>query len=203
MDLVQQGLLSVPILLLGLTIHEFSHGYVAYRFGDPTAKDAGRLTLNPLKHLDLFGVLVFFLSQFRFGWAKPVPVNPYNLRNPRVAEFWVSAAGPLSNIAQAVIFAIFFRLVASSVQNVPESLIYLLYYGVAINLTLAFFNLIPLYPLDGSHMLKNVLPQELASRMTSFENIAPFILMFLVFVGGVWFIMGPFVQPLIKILTGV
>lgn len=203
MDLVQQALLSIPVLLLGLTIHEFSHGYVAYRFGDPTAKDAGRLTLNPLKHLDLFGVLVFFLSQFRFGWAKPVPVNPYNLRNPRVADFWISAAGPLSNIAQAIVFAILFRAVTGSAQNIPEAVVYLLFYGVTINLTLAFFNLIPLYPLDGSHMLKNILPPELAMKMSGFDNVAPFLLMILIFAGGVWFIMGPFVRPLIKILTGV
>jgi len=172
------------------------------RFGDPTAKDAGRLTFNPLKHLDLFGVLVFFLSQFRFGWAKPVPVNVYNLRNPRVADFWISAAGPLSNIAQAIFFGMLFRIFGNN-TNIPEALIYFFWYGVTINLTLAFFNLIPLYPLDGSHMLKNILPPELSFRMATFDNIAPFLLMILVFMGGIWFVIGPFVRPMVKILAGV
>jgi Zn-dependent protease len=203
MDMIQQALLSLPVLLLGLTIHEFSHGYVAYRFGDPTAKDAGRLTLNPLKHLDLFGVLVFFLSQFRFGWAKPVPVNPYNLRNPRVADFWVSAAGPLSNLGQALIFGLLFRAVSGGGQGVPDAVLYFLFYGVSINLTLAFFNLIPLYPLDGSHMLKSILPAEMAMRLADFDRFAPFVLIILIFMGGLWYILGPFVKPLIKILTGV
>ena len=203
MDMVQQALLSLPVLLLSLTIHEFPHGYVAYRFGDSTAKDAGRLTLNPLKHLDVFGVLVFFLSQFRFGWAKPVPVNPYNLRNPRVADFWVSAAGPLSNIAQAFVFGLLFRFVSSGALNVPHAVLYFCFYGVTINLTLAFFNLIPLYPLDGSHMLKNILPPEMAMKMAQVDRIAPFLLILLVIMGGIWFVIGPFVQPIVHLFTGV
>ena len=95
-------IIAAPVIIFSLTVHEYFHAWTAYRCGDPTAKDMGRLTLNPLAHLDVFGTLMLFLSHFRFGWAKPVPINPYNLKNLRRDDFWISAAGPLSNLALAL-----------------------------------------------------------------------------------------------------
>ena len=201
-DFLQQALIGIPILFFSLSVHEFFHAYLAYRFGDSTAKDMGRLTLNPLAHLDLFGVLMMFVSQFRFGWAKPVPVNPYNLRNPRVADFWISAAGPLSNIALAIGFGIVFRLIYAQIIPAPMTFLRFFQSGVIINLSLAFFNFIPLFPLDGSHMLRNILPARYESNIESFERIGPFLLIALVVFGGIWYIIGPFVIFFYHLIAG-
>lgn len=108
--LIQNIIVNVPIFILAITVHEYFHAWSAHKFGDDTAKNMGRLTLFPPAHLDLLGSAVFILSGFTFGWAKPVPVNIFNLRNPRRDDFWISFAGPLSNIGQAIIFAILFKI---------------------------------------------------------------------------------------------
>jgi len=188
---LQQAILAGPVIIFSLTVHEFFHAWSANRFGDPTAKNLGRLTLNPLKHLELFGVIVMVMSGFRFGWAKPVPVNPMNLRNPRVADLWISAAGPLSNFGLAIIASIILRLTAGMSIALPDAAGTLLYYFVVINLTLAFFNLIPLFPLDGSHILRSLLPQEQAAAMERMNRIAPFILIILLVTGALSYIIWP------------
>ena len=202
-EFLKRALIAAPAIFFSLTVHEFFHAYVALRFGDSTARDAGRLTLNPLAHLDFFGTLMMFLSGFRFGWAKPVPVNPYNLRNPRVADFWISAAGPLSNLGLAVIFGIFFRIVADGSMSIPTAVVHFLLIGVIINVSLAFFNLIPLFPLDGSHMLKSILPVEYEIKLAAFDRIAPFILMILILFRGFWIILGPFISVVVNLILGV
>jgi Zn-dependent protease len=163
------GLLSDPLLLIpfilvflpALTLHEFGHAWTALRFGDPTAKSMGRVTLDPLKHLDVMGTIFIFV--LGFGWAKPVPVNPANFspEQRRQAELWVSLAGIIANLLQAVFYALIWR----ATLLVNPALIYdsmflqrFLLLGVLINLALALFNLLPLYPLDGAHVLKNLLP---------------------------------------------
>jgi Zn-dependent protease len=154
----------------------------------------GRLTLNPIAHIDMIGLLVMIASQFRFGWAKPVPVNIMNLRNPRVADIWISAAGPISNFGLAFIAGMIFRIVGSGsagFQNLPEAIPTMLMYAVWINVSLAFFNLIPLFPLDGSHILRNLLPPQYDEMMDRFESVAPFLLLGLVIFGLVWVIIGP------------
>ncbi len=149
------------VFLFSVIIHEVAHGYVALRNGDPTAKIMGRLTLNPVPHIDpvgsilLPGLLLLSHAGILFGWARPVPVNPLNYRDYRWGEITVSAAGPLSNLALAVIFAFILRL---SLGNI--GLATLAYYGVSINIFLALFNLIPIPPLDGSHILAMLLPPE-------------------------------------------
>jgi Zn-dependent protease len=200
---IKEALIAAPAILFSLTVHEFFHAYLAYRFGDTTARDMGRLTLNPLAHLDLFGTLMMFLSGFRFGWAKPVPVNPYNLRNPRVADFWISAAGPFSNLGLGLIFGVLFRIAHAGSVAIPPGVIQFLFFGVMINVSLAFFNLIPLYPLDGSHILKSLLPARFEMALLEFERFAPFILMFLIIVRGVWFILGPFISFFVSLFTGI
>jgi len=202
-DFLRRALIAAPAIFFSLTVHEFFHAYIAYRFGDSTAKDMGRLTLNPLAHLDLMGTAMMFLSGFRFGWAKPVPINPYNLRNPRQADLWISAAGPLSNFGLGLIFAILFRLAYGGYVTVPQPIVEFLLVGVIINVSLGFFNLIPLFPLDGSHILRSLLPPEYGPRLDSFERFAPFLLMLLIIVGGFWLILGPFISFLVNLYTGV
>ena len=160
----EQPLLLIPFTLVflpALTLHEFGHAWTALRFGDPTAKLMGRVTLDPLKHLDVMGTIFIFV--IGFGWAKPVPVNPANFRpeQRRQAEFWVSLAGIIANLLQAVAYALIWRallLVNPDLMNGSIFLPLFLQWGVLINLALALFNLLPLYPLDGAHVLKNLLP---------------------------------------------
>ncbi len=201
-DFLRQALVAAPVILFSLTVHEFFHAYLAYRYGDSTAKDMGRLTLNPLAHLDFFGTAMMFLSGFRFGWAKPVPVNPYNLRNPRTADIWISAAGPLSNMGLAFLFGMIFRTIYSANMIVPEAVMMIVKFGVSINISLAFFNMIPLYPLDGSHVLRNLLPPRYEAKIYEFQRFAPYILLFLIITGSFWYLLGPFIIWFIKLFAG-
>ncbi len=206
---IRSIVMAVPVILFALTVHEFFHAWTANKFGDPTAKMQGRLSLNPLAHLDLMGTLMLFLSGFRFGWAKPVPVNPYNLRNYRHDNFWISAAGPLSNLGMAFIAGTIIRFV-----GLPMSTAYfgafdwLLYFGLSINVSLAVFNLLPLHPLDGSHILESIVPEQYGHYVDQFSRIAPMILMVLIFssfflkVSLIWIILGPFVRAIMSLFSG-
>lgn len=163
------SLLMIPILLFSIILHEVAHGYIAYIKGDNTARLQGRLTLNPLPHIDLFGSILFPLlliitkSSFLIGWAKPVPVNPFNLRNPARDHMYVSLAGITANFMLAVLCTVllgFYHNIAHPSQGNPVSL--MLQYGMQINVILAVFNLLPIPPLDGSWILYHLLPQDLA-----------------------------------------
>lgn len=164
--------------------HEIAHGATAYYFGDPTAKNQGRLTLNPLKHIDLFGsiILPFVLyitgSGFLFGWAKPVPYNPYNLRNRRLGEFCVSIAGVLTNFLIAIIFAIIIRF--SVVLGFSDPVLNLIVYIIILNITLGVFNLVPVPPLDGSKILFSVVPYQYERNLIVFEKYGFYILIVLI-----------------------
>lgn len=201
-DFIGRAIIGLPVLIFSLTVHEFSHAWSAYKFGDTTARDMGRLTLNPLAHLDFMGVMVMIISQFRFGWAKPVPVNPMNLRNPRVADIWISAAGPLSNIAIAFVAGMLFRIFVQSSIDLPGGVYTLLQTAVWINITLALFNLIPLFPLDGSHILRNLLPLEYGHVMDKIDRVAPILLILMIVLGIFWTIIGPFVMILGRLFLG-
>jgi Zn-dependent protease len=198
-------------LVIALTIHEFSHAFVAYRFGDTTARDAGRLTLNPLKHLDMMGSLLLLLVGF--GWAKPVPINPYALRRKSdSAVMWVSLAGPASNLVMAIVAGLILRLrvfpwVASG--GILPSPAEFLYTFFSINLILMLFNLIPLAPLDGEKVMANLLPASWENGYASIQRYGPILLMVLLFVlplmgvDIISWIMTPALTQLQKVIIGV
>ena len=159
-------------IVIALSVHEFSHAYVAYRFGDPTAARQGRLTLNPMAHLDLFGFL--FILVAGFGWAKPVPVNPYNFENPKVASIATTAAGPLSNLLLAFIGMIVLMLIIGS------DLSNFFYVFVFVNLLLFVFNLLPFPPLDGYRITAEFLPRHTKSKIMQYEQYGMLALMIIV-----------------------
>ena len=201
-DIISKALVGLPVIIFSLTVHEFSHAWSAYRFGDSTARDMGRMTLNPLAHLDFMGVIVMVASQFTFGWAKPVPVNPMNLRNPRVADIWISAAGPISNLCIAFLAAMVVRMINTPASTVPPLVFLFLETAVWINVTLAVFNLIPLFPLDGSHILRNLLPESYGGTMDTIDRVAPFLLLMLLIFGVLWIVIGPIVVFIVQLLRG-
>jgi Zn-dependent protease len=179
-------ILLAPPLLFALTLHEFAHGYVAFTFGDPTAKANGRLTLNPLKHLDPIGTIAFFF--LNFGWAKPVPVNASYFKNPRKDMLWVALAGPATNLGIAVISAIAAKLGMLMVSTLPQTaltislffpVIQMLVASVWINLVLCIFNFLPIPPLDGSRILAGLLPEHLARPYASLDRYGFIILILL------------------------
>ena len=187
----QALILKVPALLLAVTVHEVAHGWIADRLGDPTARLQGRLTLNPLPHIDPIGALAFVLAGF--GWAKPVPVNAANLRHPLRDMAWVAAAGPVSNLIAAFVGLVAFVLLrrVGGLPFVAEPLGGMLLYVYQFNLVLALFNLIPLPPLDGGHFLPYFLPRGSWSLLHQLEQYGPFLLLLLVISGATRYILGP------------
>ncbi|MDO8555326.1 MAG: site-2 protease family protein [bacterium] len=198
-------LFSVVILIMSVVIHEVSHGFAAYKLGDPTAKYSGRLTLNPIKHLDFVGsflvpLLTYSVGGFIFGWAKPVPYNPYNLKNQKWGPAIVGAAGPLANITVALFFGLLLRF-NSSLSFLPASFFEIIASIALINLLLAIFNLIPIPPLDGSKLLFAFLPYHLQGIQQNLERFGFFFL--LIFITFFWQLLLPIVFGLFKLLTGV
>ncbi len=180
-------IIQIAILLMSVVIHEVSHGAMANYLGDPTAKYAGRLTLNPIKHLDLWGsfiVPLFLLvigSPFLFGWAKPVPYNPYGLRNKKWGPAMVAAAGPSSNLIIALIFGLALRFTPLDASIYIQNLAQIFIFIVFINLLLAVFNSIPIPPLDGSKILFAILPSKYQHIMFEMERYGLIVLLFFIF----------------------
>jgi len=163
--------------LVAITVHEVSHGYVADRLGDPTARVMGRLTFNPLAHLDVLGTLMILFAPF--GWAKPVPFDPFNLKNPRRDAGLISIAGPIANLITAIIAAILIRLIPS--VGLLSILTVLLSYIIVLNVNLSIFNLIPIFPLDGFHIVEGLLPEDAARQWHQLESLGFIMLFILVF----------------------
>jgi Zn-dependent protease len=192
-------LLQIPALLLAVTVHELAHGVLADRLGDPTARLNGRLTLNPLPHIDPLGALAFILVGF--GWAKPVPVNAYNLSRPVRDMAWIAAAGPLSNFLLAFLGLLGYRLLqpVAALPFLVEPLQGILFYVFLFNLGLGVFNLIPLPPLDGGHFLPYFLPRASWGTLHKLEQYGPIILILAVMSGATSYVMRPALRALVGV----
>ena len=207
--LLKLSIMLVPALL-AITCHEVSHGYVAYRFGDNTARSLGRLTLNPLKHLDIIGTLMVFLVGI--GWAKPVPVDFRNLRNPKRDMIWVAAAGPITNFLLAALSALALRSImfleqqyasVLAISSFLEPITLMLGFSVYINLLLCLFNLIPVPPLDGGRVLVGILPERQAAAYSRIEPYGMILIIVLVFFTNIFsYVLAPMLDVGIRLLTG-
>lgn len=204
MDIITQKLFLYVVIVLSAVFHEYAHGFIAYRLGDSTAKDAGRLTLNPLVHLDLFGTvliplfLLFYGGVF-IGWAKPVPYNPYNLRDPKYGSLKVGIAGPSANLLIALILGIFLRIALAGIFGsiiFSQSFLVAIALIIYINIFLALFNLIPLPPLDGSKVLMDLFPKS-AYTMARLGFLGIFLALILAF-----FILSPLAGFIFQLITG-
>lgn len=193
---------AVPIIF-AITVHEASHGYAAKYFGDLTAEKLGRITLNPLKHIDPLGTVILpaltlIIGGVLFGWAKPVPVNFGNLRNPKKDMLWVAAAGPASNLVMAILWGILLGFVkrgldAGEFPNTAYLLIDMAYVGITINIVLMVLNLLPMPPLDGGRIAVSLLPNNLAMQLSRTEKYGFIILIALMFMGVLGKILSPFI----------
>ena len=201
------GIFFVAVLIMSVIVHEFSHGYTAYLLGDNTARLSGRLTLNPIKHLDLFGsfILPLFLilsgTQFVIGWAKPVPYNPDNVRNGRWGTLLVSASGVIANIVIAILFGLIIRFGPSVLGISMYSPFYIISATIVqVNLVLALFNLIPIPPLDGSKILFSFLPVKYNYIENFLERWGIFLLIF--FIIFLWNSLAPLINIAFSFITG-
>lgn len=167
-------------LIIAFSVHEFAHAFAAWKFGDNTAKNQGRLTLNPMQHLDPFGTILIFIAGF--GWARPVPVNRFHFKNPRIAGITVSFAGPFSNLVMASLgFLIWYALVATGIAaTLPAFIPDFLDIFIQLNAVLFVFNLLPLPPLDGYRIIEDVVPRDWRAKMTQYETYGTLIFLILV-----------------------
>jgi len=198
---ISQFILWAPPLLFALTFHEFAHGFIAHKLGDPTPAAAGRLTLNPLKHLDPLGTLAFFLV--KFGWAKPVPVNPAYFQDPRRGMVWVALAGPATNFLLAIFSALLTRLLWALASVLPYSptleavlvpLSAMLVASVWINMVLCVLNLLPIPPLDGGRIITGLLPESASKIFGGLERYGMILVILLMFSGLLSRIIGPIIN---------
>jgi len=218
LNIIQKIAVMAPPLIFAIVLHEVAHGWIANKLGDHTARDMGRLTLNPLSHIDLFGtiimpLLLFLLTNGRmvFGYAKPVPINPYNFRDPKKGMALSSIAGPGINIIMAISFSFLLRVALPAVEGylpkpswewfaMPLALMF--GYGVIINVVLAILNLIPIPPLDGSRVVYWLLPHRQAAAYYRMEPYGMLILMLLIGLGVLGRIITPIVRPILMLLLG-
>lgn len=201
LNLIQQICIWVVPVIFAITVHEVAHGYVARMFGDSTAYMLGRLTLNPIKHVDpvgtllVPGLLLLMKSGFLFGWAKPVPVSTRYFKHPRRDMAIVALAGPVANLAMALFWGLLLKLgLALGGQGLAQGLIYMSAAGIAINLVLMVLNLLPLPPLDGSRVLSGLLPEPAARVVDRFEQYGLYLVVILLMTGMLSRIMSPLLQ---------
>jgi Zn-dependent protease len=211
------AVMALP-LIFAIVLHEVAHGWVANKLGDHTARDMGRLTLNPISHIDLFGtiimpLLLFVLTSGKmvFGYAKPVPINPYNFKHPKKDMALSSLAGPGINIVMALLFSFLLRVLMPPLEGMVSKeswewialpIAYMLGYGVLINVVLAVLNMIPIPPLDGSRVVYWILPDRYAAAYYRLEPFGTIILLMLIMFGVLGKIIGPIIEPIVTLLLG-
>ena len=205
--LIKVLIYALPVIF-AITLHEAAHGFVAKRFGDATAYMLGRVTLNPIKHIDIIGTIILpiataALTPYMFGWAKPVPVNYANLRSPKRDGLWVAFAGPAANMIQVVIWAIVAKILLATVE--PTGLVGPFWLavaeaGIVVNVMFALLNLLPVLPLDGGRIVASLLPDKASYAYSRLEPYGIFILLGLLFTGGLSWLLGP---PLVATVKGI
>ncbi len=206
-QLIQTVALAAIPVLFAITLHEAAHGYVARHFGDMTAYQAGRISLNPLHHIDLFGtvllpLLTLWMGGILFGWAKPVPVNFAMLRNPKKDMLWVAIAGPASNLVMALGWAFFYKIGVTFPESYfAEPLLGMAMWGIKINVVLMVLNLLPLPPLDGGRVAISMLPQRQAFQLAKVEPYGMFILIFLAITPILGLLLSPPIELVYKSLS--
>jgi Zn-dependent protease len=198
LTLIQKITVSAIPIIFAITVHEAAHGYVAKYFGDLTAEKMGRITLNPIKHIDMIGTIILpaltlMLGGILFGWAKPVPVNFANLNNPKKDMLWVAAAGPASNFIMAIVWVLVLKYANSAPESAAFFLLEMSKVGIMINLVLMVLNLLPLPPLDGGRIAVSLLPMNIAVKFSQLERYGFIILIVLLFTG----ILGKIISPII------
>ncbi len=208
-------LVQAFVIFFAITVHEAAHAWMAAKLGDPTAAALGRASLNPLVHIDLFGTIIFPLllilfKQPVFGWAKPVPYNPHNLRNPRQGGLWISFAGPIANIATATVAVLLFQLLKLTGARLPVTslfskplggLVVVLFATAMINTSLAVFNLIPIPPLDGSGILAGLLSERAAAKFEQLRPFGFFILIALMYTNVLSYVFSPVQNLIVRLFS--
>jgi len=206
LSLIQKIIVYAPPVIFAITVHEAAHGYAAKYFGDMTAYQAGRISLNPLKHIDPFGTILLpamtiLLGGILFGWAKPVPVNFARLRHPKKDMLWVAAAGPASNFVMALFWALVLKITMDSPLFMAEPLSLMAKAGIGINIVLMVLNLLPLPPLDGGRIAVSLLPMHLARPFAQVERFGFIILLLLLFTGVLSRILDPFINAVYLLIN--
>lgn len=203
-------IIQLPIILFSVVLHEISHGWMAERFGDDTARSMGRITFNPIPHIDVMGsivvpvILYVMHSPFLIGWAKPVPVDPYRLNNPKKDMLWVALAGPASNMALALLSSAVLWILSffsGLPQVIATSIFFFAYITMSLNILLFVFNLFPVPPLDGSRIVMSVLPDQLAYKYAQLEQYGMIIIIVLLATGVFDTVLWPLVRILVGFLT--
>lgn len=207
LSIIQKIIIYALPIIFAITVHEAAHGYVAKYFGDMTAYNEGRITLNPLRHIDPFGTillpaLTIMLGGILFGWAKPVPVNFSRLRNPKKDMLWVAAAGPASNFVMAIFWALVIKFAVAAPEAIAAPLVLMGKAGVSINIVLMVLNLLPLPPLDGGRIAVSLLPPNLARPFAQLERFGFIILIVLLFTGVLGAILSPFMSAARNLIFG-
>jgi len=207
---IQQFAIWVLPIVFAITVHESAHAYAAYFFGDNTAKAQGRLSINPIKHIDLMGTilippLMVIFTGFAFGWAKPVPIDGRNLINPKKDMIWIGLAGPLSNLVMGIIWAIILRFALAFETDIEQTAILYIVFtavaGIMINTILMVLNLLPLPPLDGSRVISGLLPTRLSIAYNKLEPYGFFIIVGLMLLGFLGIILNPFINLVLSFLA--